>query len=43
MSIAWRDVVARHDPHGALFEVGKLLIGLYIGKRGLGREETCDL
>lgn len=33
--IAWRDVWIGAVLTAALFEIGKLLIGLYIGKQGL--------
>jgi membrane protein len=33
--VAWRDVWLGAAVTGALFEIGKLLIGLYIGKQGL--------
>jgi membrane protein len=35
VEIAWRDVLPGAILTAALFEVGKLLIGLYIGKQGL--------
>jgi membrane protein len=33
--VAWRDVWLGAAVTAALFEIGKLLIGLYIGKQGL--------
>ncbi len=33
--VAWRDVWLGAAVTAALFELGKLLIGLYIGKQGL--------
>jgi membrane protein len=35
-TVEWRDVWLGAILTAALFEVGKFLIGLYIGKQGLG-------
>jgi membrane protein len=35
VAVTWRDVVPGAIATAALFEIGKLLIGLYIGKQGL--------
>jgi membrane protein len=35
-SISWRDVIPGAILTAALFEIGRFLIGLYIGKQGLG-------
>jgi membrane protein len=35
IDIGWRDVLPGAIATAALFEIGRLLIGLYIGKQGL--------